>query len=268
MIYICYGITKSASTFLYQLTEELFSAAGYTVCRIRRPKRGDRENYYDQITAPLIDKIERRAKGRAVVLKTHGRLDPAVARYIEDGRVKACATYRDPREIAMSMADNGARSRELGILPFSEIVKPEDALPSIDLQIAYLAEWLAVPGVETFSYNEVCFSTCNALRRIRDQIGVTVDDDISTIPFRNRMLIGQFNVGKPLRYRDMDEATQAVFLERYQSFYSTIDLDEGLIEAVDLSGAHPRGARIHRLEATLRLLRRLVKTKSLGTIVP
>ena len=37
MIYICFGMTKSASTFLYQLTEETFRAAGRSPARLRPP---------------------------------------------------------------------------------------------------------------------------------------------------------------------------------------------------------------------------------------
>lgn len=268
MIYICYGMTKSASTYLYQLTEEVLAAAGHTVFRIGRPGRGNRENYYDEITTSLLDRIESRAEGGAAVLKTHGRLDPAVAGYIASGRVKASATYRDPREVAMSMADNGARARKLGERAFSEIVRLEDTFPSIDQQLAYCAEWMAVPRLEAFSYNEICFSTGAAVARLCRQIGVVIDDRSATAPFQKRILIGQFNVARPLRYRDMDEAAQSMFLQRYHSFYAAVDLGEDLIEGTaDLPAGRPRSAGIHRLEAALRLWRRMLKTKSLGTIL-
>lgn len=69
MIYLCYGVTKSASIFLYQLTEEILLASGQTVCRIRQPVRTKLENYYDFITLPFIERVERAARGRSVVLK-------------------------------------------------------------------------------------------------------------------------------------------------------------------------------------------------------
>ena len=269
MIHICYGITKSASTFLYQLTEEILSGAGRTVCRIRRPGRSTLENYYDSITIPLLDEIESRARGREVVLKTHGRLDPAVAGRIAEGRIKASASFRDPREVALSMADNGALSRQLGIPAFSEIAVPEDALPSIDMQLACLGEWMAVPGVEAFSYNEVCFSTDQAVRRLCAQIGVAVDAGRTIAPFRNRMLIGQLNVARPLRYRDMDEATQAIFLQRYAAFYATVDLGEHLVGQADSGGKPaPKDVWTYHLENINRHLRRMWRTRSLGTIAP
>ena len=51
MIYICFGMTKSASTFLYQLTEETFRAAGRRPARLGPPLRPLRsvENYFDTI---------------------------------------------------------------------------------------------------------------------------------------------------------------------------------------------------------------------------
>lgn len=269
MIYICYGITKSASTFLYQITEEILLASGQRICRIRQPGSIKLVNYYDRITVPFLERIETKAAGQTVVLKTHGRLDPGVRKWIAAGRIRANASYRDPRELALSMVDNGARARKLGELPFSEIVTIEDAIPSIDLQLNYLKEWVEVPEVERFSYNEVCFATETTISRLCQQIGVTVEPDRITSAFRGQRLIGQINLAKPFRYRDMSAQVREVFLSRYADFYNEMDLGEAHAQLIcDMPQRPARSLVGHQLEYYVRFLRRLVTTKNLGTIRP
>lgn len=266
MIYLCYGVTKSASTFLYQLTEEILLTSGQTVCRIRQPTRTKLENYYDFITVPFIEQVERAAGGRAVVLKTHGQIKPEVAALIASGRVKASASIRDPREMALSMADNGARARKLGTLPFSEIVEPSDALPSIDMQLDYFAQWAAVPLVDVFTYNEVCFATEVTVRRLCRQLGVEVNVERVLQPFQSGRLIGQINRAIPRRYTEMDSALQALFLQRYGAFYAEVDLKEDMIDTMRAPLQLERGIFSHHVGNTLRLIRRVFLTKNLGII--
>ncbi len=267
MIYICYGVTKSASTFLYQLTEEILVVSGRSCGRIRQPGSAKLENYFDRISPAFLDRIAAAARGRDVVLKTHGPLDPGVGERIASGAVKASASIRDPREMAMSMADNGARARKLGLLPFAEIHTPADAIHSLDVQMDYFAAWSSVPGVELFTYNEICFSTEAAIRRVAAHLGLTVNAAAVLTPFRDGSIIGQFNVGKPQRYREMDVPTQALFLERYADLYARFDFDAAVPEAPP-PALKPRGALGHRIESTRRYLRRAFLTRSIGTVSP
>ncbi len=267
MIYICYGPTKSASTYLYQLTEEILCVSGAGCGRIRREGGRKLENYYDFISGPFLDRVERAAGGRPIVLKTHGALRPEVAQRIGAGEILASVSIRDPREMALSMADNGARARQLGILPFAEIHTPADALASIDMQMDYFTQWAAVPGVELFTYNEICFSSETAIARVARQLGVAVDAAEVLAPFRTGALIGQFNVGKPQRYKDMDAATQALFLTRYADLYARFDFD-AQAPAVPPPALAPRGAFGHRVESARRFLRRVRQTRSIGFVAP
>jgi hypothetical protein len=120
MIYICYGIPKSASTFLYQLTEEVFRAAGRKPARLGPPLRPRMsvENYFGSIDPTLLQDISGQAAGRDVVLKTHALPHPEVGRLITAGSVLASASIRDPREIALSILDHGRRSHRWGLSIF------------------------------------------------------------------------------------------------------------------------------------------------------
>ncbi|MGU3494625.1 hypothetical protein ACLBXM_11335 [Xanthobacteraceae bacterium A53D] len=267
MIYICYGVTKSASTYLYQLTEEILCLSGRRVGRIRRRDSRKLENYYDIITGPLLDRVARAARGRDVVLKTHGGLAADVAERIAAGQVLASASIRDPREMALSMADNGARARELGILPFAEVHGPADAMGSIDMQLRFFEQWSALPQVELFTYNEICFDSAAAIARVARQLGVTADAERVLAPFRSGSMIGQFNVGRPHRWREMEAPVQALFLERYAGLYARFDFAAGVPDRPVASPA-ARGAMGHRLESTRRFLRRFWQARSIGIVEP
>jgi hypothetical protein len=227
MIYICYGITKSASTFLYQLTEEVFRAAGRPVARLGKPfrKLDSVENYFNFIDHELLGEIERHIGGADVVLKTHGPPRGDVAALVTAGRVLASASIRDPREIALSMLDHGTRSRRWRNKPFSEFVTVADTLNSLDIQLGCFREWAAAEKVAIFNYNEVCYDSGAVVRAIASQIGVSVDVDGVLGKFRDKGVIGQFSKGKALRYSEMSEADQATFLERYAELYAAHAFD-------------------------------------------
>lgn len=125
MIYICFGMTKSASTFLYQLTEETLRAAGRKPARLGPPfcPRWRVENYIDDIDPALLEAIAVATGGRDVVLKTHQGLHPEVARQIDARSLLASASIRDPREIALAMVDHGA-DRAAGAMPNSPSAGP------------------------------------------------------------------------------------------------------------------------------------------------
>lgn len=227
MIYICYGITKSASTFLYQITEEVFRAAGKPVVRLGKPfrKPDSIENYFNFIDDDLLSAIEAHIGGSDIVLKTHGPPRGNVAGLVAAGKILASASIRDPREIALSMIDHGARSRRWRNKPFSEFVTVADTLNSLDIQLGCFRDWAVVPQVRIFSYNEICYGSAAVIRAIAEQIGADVDAGRVLGKFRDKGVIGQFSKGKALRYSEMSAADQAVFRERYAEFYATYTLD-------------------------------------------
>lgn len=227
MIYICYGITKSASTFLYQLTEEVFRAAGRPIVRLGKPfrKPDSIENYFNFIDHDLLAAIESHAAGKDVVLKTHGPPCGNVAQMVAEGRILANASIRDPREVALSMIDHGDRSRRWRVFSFSEFATVSDTLNAIDIQLGVFRDWAAAGPVEVFTYNDICYDSASVVQVIARQIGATVDSASVLDRFRHKGSIGQFSKGKALRYSEMDAADQAIFLERYAELYAAFTFD-------------------------------------------
>ncbi|KRE15806.1 hypothetical protein ASE63_16395 [Bosea sp. Root381] len=227
MIYISYGVTKSASTFLYQLTEETFRTAGRKVARLGHPFRpiDSVENYFNFIETELLDEIETAIGGQDIVLKTHGTPPRDLAQLVASGRVMGSASIRDPREIALSMLDHGTRSRRWRSSRFSEFVTVADTLHALDLQIACFLNWAGTPGVAVFNYNDICFDSAAVVRSIAAQIGAEVDAEAVVGTFGSKTTIGQFSKGKALRYTEMDNRDQTLFLERFKALYSAYEFE-------------------------------------------
>ena len=227
MIYICYGITKSASTFLYQLTEESFRTAGRKIIRLGPPLRASDsvENYFNFINVDLLSEIQDLAKGRDIVLKTHGPPLAGIADLVTSGDILASASIRDPREIALSMIDHGHRSRQWKSVRFSEFVHVDDTLNALDIQIGIFQSWANIKGVKTFTYNDICYDSASVVRGIASHIDAEVDADKVLNKFKSKTTIGQFSKGKALRYTELSSEDQDIFLERYTDLYKAFEFE-------------------------------------------
>jgi hypothetical protein len=221
MIYVSFGMLKSASTLAYQLTEEILRQAGRRPISLGRPLRPAMSvtNYFDDIDEDLIKRVEDQAKGRDVVLKTHQRPGPGLTKLIEKGEVLASATFRDPREIALSMVDHGERSRRWAIPEFSECATVLDCCPSIDNQVETLRIWNSMGCVELIPFNTVCFDMTAVITRLAQQMGVMVNSAAVARVFAKKWMIGQFNRGVADRFHEMPSEQSTYFLRHYASFY-------------------------------------------------
>jgi hypothetical protein len=172
-------------------------------------------------------------------------------RMIAAREILASYAIRDPREIALSMIDHGARSRRWGRSPFSECEAVEDCLPSIDHQMESFELARGAADLLVLPYNLTCFATVQAVSRIAAQIGGSIGAGIdpATVArvFAAGRLSQEFNKGLALRHREMDGAVSAFFLDRYAAFYRSVDLATECAEA-----AAPRESRGWRLHGRLR----------------
>jgi hypothetical protein len=227
LIYICYGVTKSASTFLYQLTEEVFAVSGRKPRKLGPPyrRKGSLDNYFDVVDHLLLEELADLVGDDDIVLKTHGPPRGDVAAMIESGTVLASASIRDPREIALSMLDHGQRARRWKDVPFAEFQSLDDTLPALDNQLEYFNAWANIPKINVFLYNDICFDSQSVIKRIAFQIGVDINPDQALGIFVGNKNIGQFSKGKALRYTEMSNEDQEIFLKRFTDLYQSYVLD-------------------------------------------
>ena len=222
MIYISYGVPKSASTFTYVVTEQVLKTAGYELATVSDAAKGrkSRLNYIDPIAWHTIENVAAEIGVQSAIIKTHGAPDKCLLEAVERRGVFASAVIRDPRDIALSLLDHARRSRELGGGDFAELETVADTFSVIDEQIDRLQRWMQCRKVLLLTYDEISFNTEMAIRRIIAQLGLSVSaaSVISALPPRAR--IEQFNKGIGMRHElEMPAATQQIFLDRYEEVY-------------------------------------------------
>ncbi len=203
LIYFSYSITKAGSTMAFHLARSALELAGYPQPRfdLGAIAKAKKINFVQSISQDQADEMMRLVDdlGYPIALKSHNRPSPSVVKMVQSGHALAHAVYRDPRDIALSMMDHGAKSRAKGSIAFAEIETLEDAITGIRNQCDSLTAWLRLPGTLPLCYDDVAFDTIKAAQRILDQLQIIGDaEQIAHVVLNNRFT--QFNKGKRQRY--------------------------------------------------------------------
>lgn len=222
-LFISYGLTKSGSTLAFQLTSVALEQAGFAQPRLTVPGLvvAPRINAIEHVNAEQarLLRAELAAIGHPVVVKTHTRPDPALAEMVRAGQALLHVVLRDPRDIALSMLDNGRQSRARGKPAFAEFHTLADTFRGLDDQLETFARWAALPGAQVLRYDMLAFDTQRAAQAILTHLNLPGDARaIAQEVLTNRFT--QRNVARPGRHRDeMSEADSAAFRARYAGFY-------------------------------------------------
>lgn len=229
-IYISYGITKSASTFAWQLIKRIAINGGMPVATLTAKSKGANspEDYIDPVSDEKLQLIRAEVGDAPVVIKTHGGVTPAAARLVAEATAQVFVSYRDLRDVALSLLDHGARSRKQGIKDFAQFYEVSDTIESIKAQVQRLEGWVRSCKPLLISYDELCFDTRSTISRIAQRLGVSADIDAIFNQFSShKNLIGQFNKGERRRFeREMNMKTSAFFINTFYSYYETYFPDE------------------------------------------
>lgn len=225
-IYFSYGMTKSASSFVYQLQEQIVDLSNYDLVKIPTEIRGNnaRENYLEPITDEKIQQIlEWLPDNSITVIKTHGAPSKLALELISSGKAFASATFRDPREIAISLTEHGQRSRDKGIPDFANFIKPTDPIPEIKIQIEKrFKPWMNNEACITLNYKLIKESPITVAKMLLDQMNiknVNVEDVLA--PFEDKTKIIHFNKGESGRFNNlMTEDEINMFKSQFKEFIS------------------------------------------------
>lgn len=215
LIYFSYGMTKSGSTLSYELARSALVLAGFPQPRLSLDAVADRKkinfcNHIDEKRAEAI-RAETAAVGHTIAIKTHTRPDPEVVKMLENNEAFAHATFRDPREIALSMVDHGIKSRNKGSGPFREYETVQDASEDIKHQTNSLLAWLSLPNVRPLYYDDVAFDMARTTDRIANDLGVSADSG-QVMDMASNQRFTQRNKAKPARFKkEMSDQTSNDF---------------------------------------------------------
>jgi hypothetical protein len=222
LIYISYGMKKSGSTLAFELTRAILERNRCPQKRLPKtavPARF-KINFVGELFAPQLEAIEREAAalGYPVVLKTHAGPTPDVLAWVEQGRMIGHCVYRDPREMALSALDHGARARARGHRAFAQLVSVDDAIRSLRKQVPCFVAWSRLPGFMRIYYDDVAFDTQAVVRRLCAQMALDADPAKVERQVKSWRFT-QYNKGVPGRAREMDPADSERILREFRSFY-------------------------------------------------
>lgn len=204
-IIFSYGMTKCGSTLAFELARTGLELAGYPQPALGMDGlNGDaRINFASHLSDAQLDAIWCRVQtiGHPIVIKTHTRPDPCVIDMFKAGNAVAHATYRDPRDMALSMMDHGNRNRAQGKSAFTEITDLNAARININSQIDTLTQWLVRPNCLPLFFDDLAFDTETTTRKILANLQLELNPGRVASFVKNRRFT-QKNKGVRRRFRD------------------------------------------------------------------
>jgi hypothetical protein len=219
MLFICFGIPKSASTFVYQLVEYAVRNA----CEVNGRKfstlrqLNDRYPEHDFVEDVLKDRSDCSEENRLehlslfvndllrdhdelrhidLVVKTHLPCSPIIGEMIERGSLNAVVTFRHPAEMILSRLDMAHRDGET----FSHT----GLVRAYETCINDFFTWVSHSPVLAIYYSQLVIQPHLIAQRIAEHVNYCGDIEsyINYLLENKRNTIGQFNAGRAFRAKD------------------------------------------------------------------
>lgn len=177
-LYFSFGVTKTGSTLAYRMARHFLECRGHSQALLPDHLQIIRKdlNSWSQANHELLEEIAEwvGARGIFLALKTHRAPTKVVRAMLREGRAMGHATFRDPREIALSLVDHGRESQERGHDPvrFRDLKDATDSLDLIERQLAIFDRWETLPDIETWYYDDFAFNPNLAFDKLARQTGL------------------------------------------------------------------------------------------------
>ena len=223
-LYVSYGMTKTGSTYAFQLTRTAFEKYGNwdqsLLNRLRNKAHGI--NFVnDWSDAGLVAELSREfeSQHRWLVIKTHRPFSRKLLKRVNDLPIIGHRTFRDPRDTALSLLDHGQRSRRNGENAFSRVVSMDDARDGIRKHLKIFSTYQRAENFVNVEYNWLIQHPAKFLAIVEEQCSFSCDRD-RVIEYVNDECFTQFNVGKIGRHRtEMSPEDSRSFRTEFSDFY-------------------------------------------------
>ena len=234
MLIISYGIPKTGSTLAFELVRGLLVNAGFAQdfhyndrpgAHRTRGKRGFLTTVSRERIEDLIAQI---GPDRRIAVKTHAAFEPEMFAWLEDlqqkREIQVIASYRDPRDIALSVMDAGKRARaRLLVKPdsgkaFSSVQDLDHAAKNIAVRIVQFRRWAALKGSLRVNYDDVAFEPLKVIDAMERALGVVCNrEEVLHYAFEEAFTLK--NKAKRHRYEDeMDDAQKKTMRQTFRNF--------------------------------------------------
>lgn len=177
-LYFSFGVTKTGSTLAYRMVAHFLECRGHSQALLPESLQFIQKdlNSWSQANHESVEEIADWARSRGVLLalKTHRSPNKVVRTMLREGRAMGHATFRDPREIALSLVDHGREwmGRGHDLVRFRDLNDATDSLDLIERQLAIFDRWEGLPRVETWYYDDFAFNPDLAFEKLARQTGL------------------------------------------------------------------------------------------------
>jgi hypothetical protein len=187
MLVLCYGMQKSGSTLAFELTCGILTSAGFAQDFIRNdlhdpdPESGKTpRNYIEHIDEESIREfIDIIGPNRRIAIKTHATFPDDLFSFLEkkqaDRSLQVVASYRDPRDICLSLLDAGEKSRRTGKGAFGDFETLDGVTDYVKGRIARFRKWASLHGSLRLNYDTVAYKPNDAIDALETALNVKSD---------------------------------------------------------------------------------------------
>jgi hypothetical protein len=226
MLIISYGMPKTGSTLLFELTKALLEYAGYK--QNLAPSEFNRQhpiNFSNDLDEEGLLPFQSFAESSHLVLKTHSAPTPYVKSEIERGRIKCTVSIRDPRDQVLSVLDHARASRKNGDVAFSEFFLVDDVLSMLLHRERQTLDWLELAPESVYFYEEFSKDTLGTITQLASQFDITLNDPSKVLELMkgrftqlNKGIVGRYQTELTLKQQaQVVDATQGIFRRFYSN---------------------------------------------------
>jgi len=187
MIILSAGMQKAGSAWFFNMLNDLVIAAGHQDARTLRARYhlervmtevNCNVGRLDPFTLSLVS-LPSLFKN-TYVLKTHAGPTVGVRWMVRTGRMKVLYTFRDPRDVALSLLDHSERLRRDRIkssTTFDRILDLQQAFRFVARLLPIWEAWISLEGVWSTSYEQLLADPLDSMRLAVQHLGLELSSD-------------------------------------------------------------------------------------------
>jgi hypothetical protein len=178
---------KSGSTLAFELTCGILTSAGFAQDFIRNDLHGPvtesgrtPRNYIEHIDEDsLRGLVETIGPDRRIAVKTHAtfldEMFPFMEKMQAERALQVVASYRDPRDVCLSLLDAGEKSRRTGTGAFGDFETLDGVTDYVKGRIARFRKWASLHGSLRLNYDTVAYKPNDAIDALEAVLNVKSD---------------------------------------------------------------------------------------------
>lgn len=272
MIIIAHGMPKSGSTFLYQVLGDLSYIHNNADAReVRERYLSKPADHYQDFYLTIDDDVLKEVVERIpadvfYVIKTHGMISDYAKEQAARGNIKIFYSYRDPRDVALSMLDAGRAERAQNLDRFfHQFREAKDVCDSIKLAFTCVEPLMSAPRLHDVPYFAIANNQTWVIEHVAGLLGMkpaaaTLVEKYK--PENNTDRIVEFNKGVYDRFLDELEPRDIKYLS------DVLDHEIKLVDDASLAFAAREGFSAGYAELVDKRDRALALSFEAATLTP